>query len=110
MLYVLDMPVTRRKVNHVFWRSIVLPLRLQQLHLEIYPVLGDGNCVYRAIAYGNFGNAEFHQQVRTAIVAAVRVNIDHFRAFHVPNNDNEPGTIEDAIGELRTSRGDPQFM
>lgn len=90
----------RRQVSTEFWRAVILPLELSRLGLDAVRMLGDGNCLYRAVAHGLAGNADKHEEIRAAVVATVRADIDHFGEVYAPNGDHEPANIEEAIKEM----------
>lgn len=85
-----------------FWRLISLPLELICYDLEEVLVLSDGNCLYRAFAGSLLEDENKHLEVRNIVVEIVRANMNHFRAFYVPNNENEPAMIETALTEMET--------
>src|SRR5438552_1562077 len=39
--------------------------------LEIVPIIGDGNCLFRAVSFCMYGTQNFHQDVRAAVVQNV---------------------------------------
>lgn len=88
-------------VANPFWETVVSPLELLRLKLVSVTVLGDGNCLYRAIAYALFVDVEWYQDVRQAVVATGRNNMAF---FYVPNGDFEPTTIEEGLREIETSK------
>lgn len=48
---------------------------------EIYPVEGDGACMFRAVALQTFGEQEKHMDVRNQCIEFITKNRDHFSQF-----------------------------
>ena len=47
--------------------------------LQRNPIVGDGNCFFRAISFSLFGHEDNHLQLRNMAVETLRGNIDIFR-------------------------------
>ena len=47
---------------------------LESHNRKLQPILGDGNCLFRALSYLLFGSEEHHQQVRQTLVEFTVIN------------------------------------
>jgi hypothetical protein len=47
------------------------------------PIVGDGNCLFRAISFSLFGHEDNHLQLRNMAVETLRGNIDIFRDYFI---------------------------
>jgi OTU domain-containing protein 5 len=56
-------------------------MSLQQQHLAIYSVEGDGNCLFRSIAHQIYGNQEYHHIVRDKCMDYMEANSQFFSQF-----------------------------
>ena len=56
-------------------------------------IVGDGNCLFRAISFSLFGHQDNHLQLRNMAVETLRGNIDIFRDYFIDG----PGTAEEQI-------------
>lgn len=63
--------------------------------LELYPVEGDGNCLFRAIALQVYGDEHMHGEVRERILDFMEREEDHFRNFVVADEDTEEDDQDD---------------
>eukprot|EP00045_Choanoeca_perplexa_P016501 m.223953 g.223953 ORF g.223953 m.223953 type:complete len:450 (+) comp17277_c0_seq4:133-1482(+) len=54
---------------------------------EIVEMLGDGACMFRAVAYHVYGDQEMHGTVREACINYMRANRDHFSQFVLTDFD-----------------------
>jgi hypothetical protein len=61
--------------------------------LQRNPIVGDGNCLFRAISFSLFGHEDNHLQLRNMAVETLRGNIDIFRDYFIDG----PGTAEEQI-------------
>lgn len=71
------------------------------MNLKIIDVLGDGNCMYRAVAHGFLGDEQRHREIRQAVIGEVEAHILFYEPFCVPYSDHEPETIEGAIRDMK---------
>ena len=46
-------------------------------HLDIYPVMGDGNCLYRSLSHITFGTETMYEQLRTKLIRKIYENPEH---------------------------------
>ena len=60
--------------------------RLRQFGLREQPIVGDGACMFRAVADQLWGDQERHVQVRQRAIEMLRKQKDHFAAF-VPDDE-----------------------
>lgn len=56
--------------------------------LVIIPIVGDGACLFRALAYHILGNQERHSEIRMRTVSHVRKNWQEFQIFTVTRDGN----------------------
>ena len=61
--------------------------------LQRNPIVGDGNCLFRAISFSLFGHEDNRLQLRNMAVETLRGNIDIFRDYF----SDGPGTAEEQI-------------
>jgi OTU domain-containing protein 5 len=54
---------------------------LRQRGLEIVPMAGDGNCLFRAVALQVYGDVEMHSDVRAQVCDFMERDVEHFGAF-----------------------------
>jgi hypothetical protein len=58
-----------------------LALRLHKLRLDMLIMCGDGNCQFRSIAYGLYGDQGYHQIVRQRVVSTMLANRSYYEGF-----------------------------
>eukprot|EP00569_Conticribra_weissflogii_P020162 CAMPEP_0171432182 /NCGR_PEP_ID=MMETSP0881-20121228/7731_1 /TAXON_ID=67004 /ORGANISM="Thalassiosira weissflogii, Strain CCMP1336" /LENGTH=413 /DNA_ID=CAMNT_0011952597 /DNA_START=136 /DNA_END=1373 /DNA_ORIENTATION=+ len=63
--------------------------------LELYPVEGDGNCLFRAISLQVYGDENMHGEARKRILDFMEREEDHFRNFVVADDDAEEDDDDD---------------
>lgn len=61
--------------------------RLEALGLELVPMGGDGNCLFRSVADQVYGDQERHVVVRAAAARYMRTEAAYFRPFVVDSED-----------------------
>ena len=49
-----------------------LEARLQNLHLDMLVMAGDGNCQFRSVSFELFGSQDYHPQVRKQAIDHIR--------------------------------------
>lgn len=54
---------------------------LESYSRKIYPILGDGNCLFRALSYLLFGIEDYHHQVRKLLIEVIALNSDIFSQY-----------------------------
>lgn len=72
-----------------------LEKQLERIGLTINPVVGDGNCLFRAIADQLLNDQRKHSQYREACVRFMQQNADYFSPFVVDC------TLEDYCGRMK---------
>jgi len=78
---------TIRMFNNISISSIVVPgnetITIPHVgERRLVPVLGDGNCLFRALAIGFYGDPNRHGEVRKEIVQEMRAHEDRYAHFH----------------------------
>lgn len=58
-----------------------LALRLHKLRLDMLVMCGDGNCQFRSIAYGLYGDQGYHNIVRQRVINTMLVNRSYYEGF-----------------------------
>ena len=71
---------------------------LSQQHRKLREIKGDGNCLFRALAYFAYGTEELHDTMRRLLVKFVKTNAEIFRLY-VFNQ-----TLEDHIDSMQHNR------
>ena len=61
---------------------------LANFGLRRHNILGDGNCLFRAISYVFYGNDSFHEYLRSNAVQFISSHINDFSIFFTNSNDN----------------------
>ena len=61
---------------------------MQSFGLQRRAVIGDGNCLFRAISVGLVGNENLYQDLRSTAITHIRNHIEHFQIFFQPDNPN----------------------
>ena len=56
---------------------------LATFDLQRNPIVGDGNCLFRAISFSLFGHQDNHLQLRNMAVETLRGNIDMLRDYFI---------------------------
>lgn len=77
---------------------------LVQYGLYRQPIIGDGNCLFRAISNALFGNQDHHLELRLSAVNEIEQNLDHFRMHFHNDNNNLPMNefeIQRELNQLR---------
>ena len=71
---------------------------LYQQYRKLREIKGDGNCLFRALAYFAYGTEELHDTMRRLLVKFVKMNTEIFRpyVFHK--------TLEDHIDNMQHNR------
>merc|ERR1712232_1135940 len=54
---------------------------LERYQAEAHSVIADGNCQFRALSVGLFGDQEKHAQIRQHVVAQLKANPDRYESF-----------------------------
>ena len=54
---------------------------LESYDRKIHPILGDGNCLFRALSYLIFWEEDYHQQIRKLLMDHIALNCDIFRKY-----------------------------
>ena len=73
--------------------------------LTIYPIAGDGNCLFRAIAHQVFGNEERHMEVRLACVSEMERHPDDYAPFLLEEEGWEgPGAFAEYCKAMSSPR------
>ena len=54
---------------------------LRKVNLQVHPVAGDGNCLFRSVAHQVYGNDSLHDLVREKCMDYMEVNADFFAMF-----------------------------
>ena len=54
---------------------------LRKTHQKIYPIKGDGNCLFRAVAQALFDDDSKHQEVRIAVCTELEANKQFFQNY-----------------------------
>ena len=67
-------------------------------------IVGDGNCLFRAISYSLYGHQNYHQQLRQLAVQTLRANIDEFADYFL-NDRGTPIEQIQRLGQLYTYAG-----
>eukprot|EP01053_Blabericola_migrator_P008305 Blabericola_migrator_1__8304@NODE_430_length_8568_cov_132_492766_g339_i0_p3_GENE_NODE_430_length_8568_cov_132_492766_g339_i0NODE_430_length_8568_cov_132_492766_g339_i0_p3_ORF_typecomplete_len421_score94_38OTU/PF02338_19/3_6e27OTU/PF02338_19/6e02Peptidase_C65/PF10275_9/0_096Peptidase_C65/PF10275_9/0_0016XRN1_D2_D3/PF18334_1/2_6XRN1_D2_D3/PF18334_1/3_8e02_NODE_430_length_8568_cov_132_492766_g339_i071578419 len=60
-------------------------------------IVGDGNCLFRALSHQMYGHQDAHREIRGEIVDYIQSQSEHFSAFL----DEEDGSIEDYCSRMR---------
>ena len=55
--------------------------QLQSLDHWIVPIMGDGNCLFRALSKLTYGNKEWHSFIRQALVKFISLNCEVFQSY-----------------------------
>lgn len=84
--------------NRTNKQSDIASLLLEQ-NRKIRPIVGDGNCFFRALSFYRFGNQEQHLQVRTEIVKFISENHHLFEALVI--SDDNSYTLIDHLGSMK---------
>lgn len=77
---------------------------LVQYGLYRQPIIGDRNCLFRAISNALFGNQDHHLELRLSAVNEIEQNLDHFRMHFHNDNNNLPMNefeIQRELNQLR---------
>ena len=72
--------------------------------MNITNVLGDGNCLFRAVCICINGNDGTHNQLRNAAVDFIELNQGLFTDYFSENTDGDPFTVEEAIVRMRRDK------
>lgn len=54
---------------------------LESYDRKIHPILGDGNCLFRALSYLIFWEEDYHQQIRKLLIDFIVLNRDIFSKY-----------------------------
>ena len=60
---------------------------LGEKKMGVKEVMGDGNCLFRAVSDQVFGTEEFHSQIREVCMAYMRIERDFFKQFVVGGDE-----------------------
>jgi OTU domain-containing protein 3 len=61
--------------------AAALQQQLDRSGLRVRDVLGDGNCLFRAVSCALYGDENSHRTIRSQVVAFMRANADSFAPF-----------------------------
>ena len=87
-----------RSKNYACREEVAFALQLEEQQWSIRIMDGDGNCMFRSISDQLYGNDSRFAEVRTAVVAYMRKNAEHFSLFM---EDDEP--FSEYIRDMRYS-------
>nr|XP_022334767.1 uncharacterized protein LOC111131491 [Crassostrea virginica] len=67
---------------------------LQEYGLYRTDIVGDGNCLFRAVSFGLYGTEDFHLTLRNLAVDHIEQNLDDFRFYLFDDNANPMSDLE----------------
>lgn len=70
-----------RKISDISDQYLRYKRALEQQNLRVFPVLGDGNCLFRAVAHQVYGDDRLHYLVRSKCVDYMEQESDFFSQF-----------------------------
>ncbi|XP_061184345.1 uncharacterized protein LOC133192343 [Saccostrea echinata] len=68
------------------------------------PIIGDGNCLFRAISLSLFGDQDHHLELRETAINEIQQNLNEFRMSFYHDSDNMPMTDQEIEIELNNLR------
>ncbi|GAU89082.1 hypothetical protein RvY_01677 [Ramazzottius varieornatus] len=81
----------------------ILSAKVTDHNLEIVPIIGDGECLYRTISFYLFDSNQSHYtDIRTAIAEELQNQPQKYDAFGATNNDHEEQNLEELIKSVST--------
>jgi hypothetical protein len=83
---------------------VLLRQRLENLHLAMRTIAGDGNCQFRAFSQNLFGTEEQHALVRARAVEYMKAHAADFRGFIDDGQSRRNGNFSDYLSQMSKGR------